>query len=303
MDQTLTASASLPGREIPSFALFGETAAPADAEFFHIEDIRSRSRLYNWAITPHIHRGLFQVVHVVDGPAEVRLDDRASPLDPPCSVTIPPGTVHAFAFRPQTRGFVVTCAEQIVAAPGAAGALLAPLLQVPLILPAAGDPASAARIAALIEHIGAEFQWSQPGRPQMVDWLLRCLLLLLGRQAAARAAQGEGGRQRLQTAFARFRVLVEAHYQEHWSVADYATALHVSESGLNRLCRAVAGRPAHQFVQERLLLEAKRKLTYIAAPAALIAYELGFSDPAYFARFFKKHTGTTPGAYRRARGE
>ncbi|HNH36489.1 MAG TPA: AraC family transcriptional regulator, partial [Rhodocyclaceae bacterium] len=57
---------------------------------------------------------------------------------------------------------------------------------------------------------------------------------------------------------------------------------------------------AFDLVQARLLLEARRRLVYIAAPVSLLAYELGFQDPAYFCRVFKRATGMTPTAFRAA---
>jgi AraC family transcriptional activator of pobA len=96
---------------------------------------------------------------------------------------------------------------------------------------------------------------------------------------------------------------VEQHYLQHWSVADYAAALNVTPSKLNRLSKALAGRSAFEITQERLLLEARRRLVYIAAPVQLLAYELGFEDPAYFNRFFKKRTGMTPARFRREQHE
>ena len=63
--------------------------------------------------------------------------------------------------------------------------------------------------------------------------------------------------------------------------------------------RTVAGKSPFEVAQERLLLEARRKLIYIAAPVSLLAYELGFEDPAYFWRFFKRRTGMTPKEFRR----
>jgi len=53
-------------------------------------------------------------------------------------------------------------------------------------------------------------------------------------------------------------------------------------------------------VHERLAREACRRLTYVAAPISQLAYELGFEDPAYFCRFFKRHTGHSPRDYRRS---
>jgi AraC family transcriptional activator of pobA len=52
-------------------------------------------------------------------------------------------------------------------------------------------------------------------------------------------------------------------------------------------------------VQNRLMLEARRKLTYVPASVSQIAYELGFNDPAYFCRVFKRHNGVTPSEFRR----
>jgi hypothetical protein len=67
---------------------------------------------------------------------------------------------------------------------------------------------------------------------------------------------------------------------------------------LNRLCLKIAGKTAFEMTQERLMLEACRKLTYVPAGVAGIAYELGFQDPAYFSRLFKKLVGMTPKEYR-----
>ena len=76
----------------------------------------------------------------------------------------------------------------------------------------------------------------------------------------------------------------------------------MTESGLNRLCLAATGRPAFDLVQERLMLEARRKLRYIPLPVANIAYELGFADPGYFSRFFRRHAGESPAQWRRRKG-
>jgi AraC family transcriptional activator of pobA len=71
---------------------------------------------------------------------------------------------------------------------------------------------------------------------------------------------------------------------------------------LNRLTRAETGQSALDIVHARLAREACRRLTYIAAPVSKLAFELGFKDPAYFCRFFKRHTGASPRDYRRAMG-
>ncbi|MBU4518401.1 MAG: helix-turn-helix domain-containing protein, partial [Gammaproteobacteria bacterium] len=94
--------------------------------------------------------------------------------------------------------------------------------------------------------------------------------------------------------------LVEQHFLEHWPLERYASRLGLSTQRLNRLARAGSGRSALELVHERLTREACRRLVYIAAPAASLALELGFEDPAYFSRFFKRRTGLSPQRWREA---
>src|SRR5258705_249340 len=60
--------------------------------------------------------------------------------------------------------------------------------------------------------------------------------------------------------------------------------------------------PPGHLIRQRVLTEAKRQLVFTSQPIHEIAYELAFSDPSHFARFFRKQTGTTPHEFRAARG-
>jgi AraC family transcriptional activator of pobA len=53
-----------------------------------------------------------------------------------------------------------------------------------------------------------------------------------------------------------------------------------------------------KVIHQRLITEAQRNLIYTGKTAADIALSLGFSDPAYFNRFFKRMTGQTPKNFR-----
>ena len=59
-------------------------------------------------------------------------------------------------------------------------------------------------------------------------------------------------------------------------------------------------RPAHRLIVERVVLEAKKLLTYTDLNAAEIAHFLGFDEPTHFGRFFRRYVGTTPLAWRQA---
>ncbi|HEX5392838.1 MAG TPA: helix-turn-helix domain-containing protein [Rhodocyclaceae bacterium] len=275
---------------VPVFALYGDRdSTPLDAEFIHIEDIESRSQLYGWEIDSHVHQGLFQVVFILSGKALTKIDDLTIEVGDAKAVIIPPATVHAFHFQPGTQGYVLTVAEPM---------LFEQQFRQPQVLDLGQGQRLAARVAGLLEHLHDEFIWPQPERTQMLELLVRTLLLLLSRQQAVQSTEGQSGKPRSEL-YGRFRQLLEAHFREQWSVQHFATALNATEGRLNRACRAMTGKSAFDLMQERLELEARRRLVYINAPVSLLAYELGFQDPAYFCRFFKKQTGMTPSEYRR----
>ncbi|SMD34888.1 AraC-type DNA-binding protein [Reichenbachiella faecimaris] len=98
--------------------------------------------------------------------------------------------------------------------------------------------------------------------------------------------------------FRALKIAIEKNYKEHHSVQHYADLLHVQPRALNAVARKYADRSTGEIIQERLLLEAQRILYHEDKRVKEICYELGFDDPAYFTRFFKKHTGLAPQFYK-----
>lgn len=93
-------------------------------------------------------------------------------------------------------------------------------------------------------------------------------------------------------------MLIEEHYREQPSIEQLAEQIGVSSAHLNLLCRQLAERSALQLLHERLLLEAKRQLTYTNMTIGEVSDSLGFSEPAYFTRFFKRNTALSPRDFR-----
>ncbi len=99
--------------------------------------------------------------------------------------------------------------------------------------------------------------------------------------------------------FRDFSRLVEIHFREKHSVADYAELLAVSAKTLsNKFSKLHLSQP-NDIIKDRILLEAKRLLTYSSMNVKEIAYDLGYEDPAYFNRLFASKTGDTPVAFRK----
>ena len=165
-----------------------------------------------------------------------------------------------------------------------------------LAFPVAADLAAA--LARSIASIAAEL--SAPARSGSASILSAELSLCVLRfwrlfaDTADGAAPGNSA-----DILGRFRRLVEERYQQQLRVADYAQLLGVTSDRLHSLCSRALQRSPSALIQQRIVQEAARRLETSSATVKQIAFALGFRDTAYFSRFFTKHTGEAPGAWRR----
>ncbi|MBU3723931.1 MAG: helix-turn-helix domain-containing protein [Burkholderiaceae bacterium] len=280
----------------PTFALYGEAQSAVSPEFIHIEEISARSAARNWQIESHTHEGLLQFLFIFSGAARVRLDDEEWNLESPLAVVIPPHVIHAFKFMPGTEGYVLTLDADGLASQAEDKARMFSVLHSQAdVIALSTNGQTAVRIRSLLEQIEAEFRSPGAASTRLFVWLVRSLMLLLVRE---RMRSEQTDNDHVKGLVDQFRDLVEQHYTAHWSVEHYARALNLTEGRLNRLCQRVCGQTAFGVIQARLLLEARRKLIYTGTSVTQLAYELGFSDPAYFCRFFKKCTGLAPSRFR-----
>ena len=98
----------------------------------------------------------------------------------------------------------------------------------------------------------------------------------------------------------RFRSLVDERFHEHLPVSAYADLLGVTADRLHAICTRALKRSPRELIQQRIIHEGAVRLETSGATLKQIAFALGFKDTAYFNRFFKKHTGKPPGAWRRS---
>jgi len=95
-----------------------------------------------------------------------------------------------------------------------------------------------------------------------------------------------------------FRDLLENNYHKLKSVTDYAQLIFISEKRLAQATTKVLGKTPKEIINDRILLEAKRLLVHTHLSIKEIGQNLGFEDPAYYIRYFKKNTETTPVEFR-----
>lgn len=278
---------------VPHFQLYGEADSFADPGFVHIETIASRSGGLGWEIRPHCHEMLDQLLIVRAGRMEAEIEAERHIFSGPAIVHVPANVVHGFAFGDEVDGDVLTFSVDLRAALRGAGPGDPGLIDRPIALAPGAE--LVATLDGLLEQLRMECLGHAPGRNTAAGWLVGLLLLQVGRVAA----DGWGSDRPSSGRHEQFRDLVDRHFREHRPVGFYAAALAMTERSLTRLCRArFHCSPAH-YVHRRLLLEAQRQLTYGTVPIARIAEDLGFGDPSYFTRFYRRMTGKLPSVARR----
>lgn len=273
--------------QIRSYNLYGEQGDLPDV--VHCETIQTRSLVHNWEFRPHRHDRLHQVLLLDQGGGTATLDGTQHALTPGLFVNVPLGVVHGFTFQPQTQGWVVTLATELVQQDLQRSPDLRPLLQTPTI--AAFDP----EIRQTIRQIFAEHAGRSFARAHVLRALSALLIGLVARRIAAQSEHGQGPTHALHH---RFEALLQAHATQHLSVADYAARLGVTPTHLSRVLRDSTGQSALAVIQAHLMREARRNLAFSNLPVSEIAYQLGYVDPAYFSRVFKRATGVSPRAFR-----
>ncbi|RVU05925.1 helix-turn-helix domain-containing protein [Novosphingobium umbonatum] len=292
-------------QDIRRYALYGEGNQPIAPEFLHIETISARSSQHEWTISPHAHPGIFQLLLLEAGHGEMVDDSGSRLLQPVSLVAVPSGAVHAFRFAEEAQGWVLSVADALLHDARLAGfatiaELFAPAAGGAMLCRLDGMAAASRRLGWLLADLAQAMAGGEAGAlPAPMVAELAMVLTLAGESLSGEnQPKARAGRDAL---VARFRRLVDAHFREGWSVTTYAAALATTPPTLTRACRQVLGKAPGDVVQDRLLLEAMRLLTYTTSSVGQIAQSLGFADPAYFARFFKARSGSTASDFRQQR--
>jgi AraC family transcriptional regulator, transcriptional activator of pobA len=176
----------------------------------------------------------------------------------------------------------------------AVAAHLRPLLSQTTIAPPDKIAANLAEIEIAFAALVRESHEQKPGASAMMSHHLGSLLLHLWRASSSHSTV-RGTRA---TTVQRFRQLIELHYRDNLSIEAFANMLGVTRTHLHDACGRSARCTPLKLVHERLLEEACLRLENTEFPVEQIAYGLGFRDPGYFNRFFKRQAGISPGAYR-----
>ena len=285
---------------LPLFHLYGDPPDDQAFDFIHIETISSRSSINDWVIGAHRHRNLFQILVIARGGGEMTYETATIPFEAPCAILTPATVAHGYRFRAEeTEGFVVSFTEDEVQGIGErSGEALARLRALSTDPVVSFGEAEVARVMTLCNALNEESFLAREGYRLAMRGYLVLVAIEIARLAASRARTGAMTLKVADPTVEALRQLVETHFRTERLLNFYAAKLAMTADRLNDHVKRATGVTAGHLIRQRVLTEAKRQLVFTNQPIHEIAYDLAFSDPSHFARFFRKQTGSTPQDFR-----
>ncbi|MEU1125315.1 AraC family transcriptional regulator [Streptomyces sp. NPDC005899] len=245
---------------------------------------------------PHRHT-FYEMVHVRAGSGAHVVDLARWPVRPPQLGVILPGQVHHWEGGRGPEGSLVLFTDDfLVDHPGDREVLRALGTGRWFGLDAEDDRSIRCTIAELV----AEQRQRAPGHESVLRSLLHVLVIraarLPDRDGQGREQRARGRAAAVAEAFTR---LIAGPEAAGWTVHECAGRLGVTSGYLTQAVRAATGRPPGRLLIESRVYLAQQLLAHTELPVRQVAARAGFGDPAYFGRFFRRETGSSPGAFRK----
>ncbi|WP_103336979.1 helix-turn-helix transcriptional regulator [Amycolatopsis sp. CA-126428] len=238
---------------------------------------------------PHRHT-FHELVHVTGGTGAHVVDTARWPLRPPHFGVIAPGQVHQWAGVRGLTGHVVLFTDDFLLDHPADRELLRRLSERPWLHL---DEHADAQVARLVADLEDEYHRGGGGTESVLRALVHVLVVRAGRLLGTPPPEPAGA------VAAEFVRLAGRPGPGPWSVRAHAERLGVSPGHLTEAVKAATGRTAAQLLREARTREAQRFLLRTDLTVRQVASRVGFADPAYFCRFFRRETGLSPGDFRR----
>jgi AraC-like DNA-binding protein len=151
-------------------------------------------------------------------------------------------------------------------------------------------------LSPLFSQIDKEFHDAKSDAPHKIGLLVDLIYIELSRLYKTETDP----KQIHNLSYSKIKILqklIDENFSLKKLPGQYAEMMHISTRHLSRICQESLGKTTQSLIYERVFLEAKRLLVHVEIPISVVSEKLGFADPSYFIRQFKKQTGVSPKAF------
>ncbi|MBA6440392.1 helix-turn-helix transcriptional regulator [Streptomyces sp. GMR22] len=282
-------------RDVTEVPFRPSVGAPPGAAVLDFPGLAARARSHGLDVHAPMRLAFHQLITVRSGTLRCSVDFTEHELTEGGWMWVRPGQIHQFrsALGAADGVAVLFPPGYLGAATAAVARLDRPAPRSPLVVPEGADAEAVRGVLDLLENEYRTVSGPLEAHVEVVRHLVAVLVLRLAHLPGARSGDTAGS-----AAFRRFQQAVERDYTRTHRVEDYADRLGFSVRTLTRATRATVGCGAKRFIDDRVLLEAKRLLVHTDLSATAIGERLGFPDATVFTKFFRRRSGETPAGFR-----
>lgn len=275
----------------------------ADATI-HYDALGNLASFFGRDMPVHRHAQYLQIHYIERGTINFHIDDQLYQTQGPALFLTPPAIPHSFQTEDDAPGHVLTVHQSVIWRLMKRNMQISQELELNrgICVTRADLDREQIRHWRMIEQTFANLseEWrAEDTAMSLVLENLTCLLVIQVARLSSRQAVSSSVSNDDLRIFHQFTDQVERHFRDHWLLPEYTRVIGVSESRLNQICKQISNSSPKKLITERVLREVKRLLTFSGRSINEICYDVGFKDPAYFSRFFKKQTGVSPLCYRK----
>lgn len=271
----------------------------------HYDALANLAEFFGRDMPVHRHSQYLQIHFIKTGNINFHIDDMLFLVSGPSLFLTPAAVPHSFQTEPNADGHVLTIHQSLIWQIAECGSSSNEpelnfsrgtcLTENNLTK---GQKSAWHLIQQLFENIKEEWCLESLAKRLALESFVKLLLIQIARLSGQQAQSTKVNNDDLRL-FHQFSKQIELHFRERWQLPQYTEAIGVSESRLNHVCQRISSTSPKKIIRERLLQEIKRLLTFSKLSINEISYQLRFSDPAYFSRFFKGQTGMTARDWRK----
>ena len=268
-----------------------DNGVPASFVLRTMEEIADRQQ--GIADDPHRHN-YYSVIWPFSGSGRHVIDFNEYPILPHHIFFVSPNQVHQIISGPETMGLVILFTPEFLMKNSIQEDFISNLRLFRDSSETPALPLSGPRLGNLMlfaGHIKDAYKSDQEMKMETIGAYLKLLLIECNSHCSLFPNTNTQDLEVGKSMVRRFKNLVETRFSQWHQVKDYAGALNVSPNYLNEVIKSNIGTSAKDFIQHRILLEAKRTAVFTAKSSKEIAFELGFDDPSHFSKFFKTGAG------------
>ena len=229
------------------------------------------------------------------------IDYNEFPIEPGVVFFVSPGQVHKVVTDKEPEGYVFLFTEAFLKLnyiPREFITNLGLFSDMAATPPIVLDEKGRENLRHISRHIEELFRGNEPFKEEAIGAYLKLFLIECNKYAPVKAIDNPQSLQSSKILLRAFKEIVEEDYNTRLKVADAARKLNVTPDYLNTIIKESLGKTAKEYIQDRIILEAKRLGVHTNLSSKEIAFELGFDDPSHFSRFFKNMEDSSFTAFR-----